>query len=82
MMNALRTETDNPGATHKLVCGCDILSPNSQSSRDHYDSFGNQVRHCNAPAAETSGSPFKLTDIWGHDIWGQAETIDRFGGEE
>jgi len=44
MMNALRTETENPGATHKLVCGCDILSQNSQSSRGHYDSFGNQVR--------------------------------------
>jgi len=63
MMNALRTETENPGATHKLVCGCDILSQNSQSNRGHYDSFGNQVRHCDAPAAETSGSAFKLARL-------------------
>jgi len=64
MMNALRTETENPGATHKLVCGCDILSPKTQSSRGHYDSFGNQVRHCDAPAAETSAAaPYKLARL-------------------
>ncbi|HOY64519.1 MAG TPA: RHS repeat-associated core domain-containing protein [bacterium] len=64
MMNALRTETDNPGATHKLVCGCDFLSPKTQSSRARYDSFGNQVRHCDAPAAETSAAaPYKLARL-------------------
>ena len=63
MMNTLRTETEYPGATHKLVCGCDFLLQNSQSSRGHYDSFGNQVRHCDAPVAETSGSPFKLARL-------------------
>ncbi len=63
MMNAMRTETENPGATHKLVCGCDILSPNIQSNRGHYDSFGNQVRHCDASAPETAAAPFKLARL-------------------
>ncbi|HOC94086.1 MAG TPA: RHS repeat-associated core domain-containing protein [bacterium] len=33
------------------------------ASSYHYDSFGNQVRHCDAPAAETSGSTFKLARL-------------------
>jgi len=48
------------GATHKLVCGCDILSQNSQSSRDHYDPDGNRVASHLSDPAPTPAAEFNL----------------------